>query len=133
MLTELNVLDHTILDEEHHQMLMLIFDTEDVWQVKSSGGIFNKYQTKKLSNKRNAEHLICLNKKIENYLGYIQENGIQKSFPSCENPAQYSYEIHIVTDFSPAPDYLELIEKWNQYITQQRADIIISNEVRLHN
>ncbi len=130
MLTELDILDHVLLN--NNCMLMLVVDTEDVWKIESTGGFFN-FKQKKLQQERNLEHLICLKKKIENYIGYIYNNGIKISFPDYDTSKQYIYEIHIITDFFPAPDYLELIHKMNEYIAKERNDIKITHEVKKRN
>lgn len=130
MLTEFDVLDHVVLDDKDHCMFMLIVDTEDIWRVSDTGGIFGIRQ-KRAERQRELEHLVCLKKKVENYIGYICDNGIIKSFPDCPDPERYSYDIHIITDFVPKPDYIGLIGKMNDHISKQRSDIRITNEVKM--
>ncbi len=129
MLTEINIIDHMVLNEDEHCMIMLIVDTEDLWKVQPAGRLFD-FKYKKKVNERNFEHLVCLRKKIENYLQYIQANGIKNSFPDCVDFDKYSYKIHIITDFIPAVDYMELIDKLNVSISEQRNDIVISHELK---
>ena len=51
MLTELNMLDHTLLDENEKTMIMLIFDVEDLWRVELPRGL-EKFSYKKNVAKR---------------------------------------------------------------------------------
>lgn len=127
MLSELNMLDHTILDEEKKSMLMLIFDVENIWSVDSPRG-WGKLTYSKKQNEKNLEHLLCLKKKVENYISYIQSNGITKSFPNCKETNSYSYEIRVVTNFTPAPDYFDLIAQMNKVLAKQGMNIVVTHE-----
>lgn len=121
------MLDHTILDEDKKCMIMLIIDFEYLWQIDKRHGIFD-FRNKKKVKEKNLEHLIYLKKKVENYITYIQNGGLTENFPECNNSEKYSYEIRIVTDFSPKPDYLDLIENMNIYIAKQWSNIKITTE-----
>ena len=132
MIIELDMLDHVILDENNKCMIMLIFDIESLWAINDDSGIFRFGYGKKIREKR-LEHLIYLKKKIENYIGYISNSGLLKSFPECDNAGLYSYEIRVVTDFIPENDYIELIEKMNQSISKQSDKITIMYEVNNKN
>lgn len=127
MLVELDILDHVILDEDNRCMIMLIFDVEDLWHVESPHGLEKLTYNKKFREK-NTEHLLYLKKKVENYIGYIQNNGIMRSFPDCAEPSSFSYEIRVVTNFAPAFDYLDLIEQMNHVLTKQGLNILVTNE-----
>ncbi len=128
MIIQLDVLDHAILDEKNKCMIMLIIDSEDIWELPNLEGV-SKLKKKKMVKDKNLEHLVCLNKKVENYIIYIQNNGIMKSFPNCDAPESYSYEIRVISNFQPSSDYLELINRINKYIKKTRNDIYISNEI----
>ena len=127
VLTELNMLDHTLLDENEKTMIMLIFDVEDLWRVELPRGL-EKFSYKKKCSEKNMEHLVFLKKKVENYVSYILNNGIKQSFPHCDETESFSYEIRVVTNFTPAPDYLDLIKQMNNRISIQGLSIIITTE-----
>lgn len=128
MIVELDMLDHVVLDEKRQCMIMLIFDIESLWEVEDDTGIFHFQHARKVKEKR-LEHLIYLKKKVENYIGYISNNGLLNSFPECNCAELYSYEIRVVTDFVPEIDYIELIEKMNRHINKQSNKIKITYEV----
>lgn len=128
MLTELDILDHVILDEDNHRMVLIIVDTKAIWGIKNiEGMLINKWE--KILKEKNLEHIICLKKKIENYIEYIYSDEINKIFPYYEWLENYSYEIRVITDFYPSFDYLELINIINQNISMQKKDIFITNEI----
>ncbi|MCH5196868.1 MAG: hypothetical protein J1F28_09135 [Oscillospiraceae bacterium] len=128
MIIDLDVIDHVILDEENKLMLMLIFDSEDYWTVEPPHGLGVLTYNKKCKDK-NLEHLVYLKNKVENYIGHIQNNGIKLCFPDCAEPESYSYEIRTVTNFTPAFDYMDLIDQMNKVMSKQGLKIIITNEV----
>ena len=127
MITEFDMVDHMMLDEENHQVLMLIVDTQDLWRIEASGGLFNFGQKRKIEQKQ-LEHLVCLKKKVENYIGWIQADALKEQFPGCDSLEGYNYDIHIITDFVPDSAYMDLINKMNQYISTERNDIVLTHE-----
>lgn len=129
MITELNKLDHTILDENKKCMLMLIFDSKVFWRVNQPNN-FNLFRYKRMLKDKEIEHLVYLKNKVENYVKYILNDGIIKSFPKCADYKNYCYEIRIVTDFIPDNNYLELINKLNTYIANSVSGVIVTYEKR---
>ena len=127
MLVELDIIDHIALDEDKRCMIMLIFDVEDLWHIEAPHGL-EKLTYNKKCREKNTEHLLYLKKKVENYIGYIQNDGIRRSFPDCDNPESFSYEIRVVTNFAPTLDYLDLIEQMNHVLTRQGLNIVVTNE-----
>ena len=127
MIIELDILDHAILDEDNRCMVMFVFDLENIWLIEKQNYL-NHYRYNRLVKEKNNEHLIYLKRKIENYVDYVQNNGLLRSFSNCVNPELYKYEIKIITDFIPSMDYLNLIEEMNNYLTEQLLNILITTE-----
>ena len=93
-------------------IIMLIIDTHEPWDVDAPKGFFDIKQ-KKLAENKKLEHLVCLNKKIGNYINCIASNGISGYFPERDDLSDYNYRIQIITDFNPDKEYLDAIEKTN--------------------
>ncbi len=127
MITDLDILDHTILIEDEKCMLLLIFDSQLIWEVEKLSG-FHKLKLKHKIKEKNLEHLIYLKKKIENYINYIYNNGILKSFPECTDWTKYRYEIRISSDFKFNSEFIRLIDYFNSILKKQRYDIIVTYE-----
>lgn len=131
MINELDILDHTILDESKKCMLMLIFDSEDLWKVDKQNDL-SLIKYKRMLKDKKLEHLLYLEKKIESYVNYILNDGIVISFPNCTEHKVYSYEIRVITNFIPDDDYLSAIDKLNKYIARSTSNVIITHEKRIN-
>lgn len=129
MLTEFDMVDHMVLDEENHKLIMLIVDTQELWSVALDTGLFHFGHKRKIKQKQ-LEHLVCLKKKVENYAGWIQADMLKDQLPDCDSLQGYDYEIHIVTDFKPEQEYLDFIKSMNQYFAARQNAIVLTHEQR---
>ena len=127
MITEFNVVDHAGLDEKTKTMILLIVDYSEIWQSGANESVTG-FRTHRHQRELNLKHLLCLKKKVECYIDYIQKGGISKSFPYCSNPSEYSYDIRIVTDFDPKSDYLRVIDNLNAHISKYYTNVFVSTE-----
>ena len=128
MIIDLEILDHTILIEDKECMLLLIFDSKSIWEVEKLSGL-QRFKLKYKIEEKKLEHLAYLKKKIENYITYIYNNGILKSFPKCENWTKYKYEIRISSDFEFDSESLKLIDYFNFILKNKRYNITVTHEV----
>ena len=127
MITEFDLLDHVMLDEETKTMLLLVIDLGELWKLDKKPGVLN-FRAQRLQEEKNLEHLICLKNKVEAYVSYIRNTGLLRSFPGTPNPEQYDYEIRVLTDFDPEPDYLQTIRNMNYRLSQFTDKIKITTE-----
>lgn len=131
MITELDMLDHTILFEEQKNILMLIVDPADTWKVeekKDLKGLFKGNVESDMMRK----HFIYLCKKIENYINYINNNGLINNFPEIKDFInEYSYEIRVVTQFEPEKWYLDTINEYNKKLEGNNKKIVITHELKV--
>ncbi len=131
MIIELDKLDHTILFEEQKNILMLIVDPADIWKAEEKKGIKGLFKGNAESNKMR-EHYIYLCKKIENYINYINNNGLINNFPEIKDSInEYSYEIRVVTQFQPEKWYLDTITEYNKRLENNSKKIVITHEVKV--
>ena len=130
MLIELDKIDHIVIDDNNKCIIMLIIDTHEPWDVDAPKGIFDIKQ-KKLAENKKLEHLVCLNKKIGNYINCIASNGISGYFPERDDLSDYNYRIQIITDFNPDKEYLDAIEKTNQFYARQTNRLTIVQETKI--
>lgn len=128
MVHELDKLDQALLDKNRKCMLMLIFDHDDLWKVTKPSGLKALKYNKMLKDK-NLDHKLYLLKKINNYLTYIENGGILQSFPNCTDSDTYTYEIRVVTNTMPNPDFFEFIKDMNNHISKQLSFIVITHEI----
>ena len=131
MITELDKLDHTILLEEQKNILMLIFDSADIWKVEEKKGLMGLFKGNAESDMMR-KHYIYLCKKIENYINYINNNGLINSFPEIKELInEYSYEIRVVTQFQPEKWYLDTIDEFNKKLESNNKKIVITHEFKI--
>ncbi len=128
MITDLDILDHTILIEDEECMLLLIFDSKSIWEVEELSGL-QRFKLKYKIEEKKLEHLAYLKKKIENYIIYIYNNGILNSFPKCENWKNYKYEIRISSDFEFDSESVKLIDYFNSILKDKSYNITVTHEV----
>lgn len=128
MITDLDILDHTILIEDEECMLLLIFDSKLIWEVEELSGL-QRFKIKYKIEEKKLEHLAYLKKKIENYITYIYNNGILNSFPKCENWKKYKYEIRISSDFEFDSESVKLIDYFNSILKDKSYNITVTHEV----
>ena len=131
MITELDKLDHTILLEEQKNILMLIFDSADIWKVEEKKGLMGLFKGNAESDMMR-KHYIYLCKKIENYINYINNNGLINNFPEIKELInEYSYEIRVVTQFQPEKWYLDTINEFNKRLEGNNKKIVITHELKV--
>ena len=124
MIIELEKLDHAILLEEEKCILMLIFDSADIWNEKKSKLFFDKQKQK---HETDAKHYIYLRNKVENYCNYILNEGLITNFPEIKDKIdEYKYEIRLVTDFKPEEWYIEAVKELNDNIKMNTNKNIIT-------
>ena len=125
MIIELDILDHTILFEEQKNILMLIVDPADIWKVEEKKGLKGLFKGN-AENDMMRKHYIYLCKKIENYINYINNNGLINNFPEIKDFInEYSYEIRVVTQFQPEKWYLDTINEINKKLEGNSKKIVI--------
>lgn len=131
MITELDKLDHTILFEEQKNILMLIVDSADTWKVEEKKGLKGLFKGNAESDMMR-KHFIYLCKKIENYINYINNNGLINNFPEIKDFInEYSYEIRVVTQFEPEKWYLDTINEYNKKLEGNNKKIVITHELKV--
>jgi len=129
MIIELDKLDHTILLEESKNILMLIFDATDIWKAESKKGPLRRLFKLNTDNNMKQKHFIYLCKKIENYINYINNNGLINNFPKIKDTIdEYSYEIRVVTQFQPEQWYFDTISEFNKKLQGSSKKIVITHE-----
>ena len=84
MVIELDKLDHTILIEEAKNIIMLIIDPADIWKVEEKKGLRGLFKPN-FENDMMRKHYIYLCKKIENYINYINNDGLINNFPEIKD------------------------------------------------
>lgn len=130
MIIELDKLDHTILLDKQKNILMLIFDPADLWQVEEKKGLRGLFKSN-TGNDMIQKHYIYLCKKIENYVNYINNNGLINNFPEIKDFInEYSYEIRVVTQFQPEKWYLDTINEINKKLEGNSKKIVITHEFK---
>ena len=130
MIIELDKLDHTILLDKQKNILMLIFDPADLWQVEEKKGLRGLFKSN-TGNDIIQKHYIYLCKKIENYVNYINNNGLINNFPEIKDFInEYSYEIRVVTQFQPEKWYLDTINEINKKLEGNSKKIVITHEFK---
>lgn len=131
MITELDKLDHTILFEEQKNILMLIVDPADIWKVEEKKGLKGLFKGN-AENGMMRKHFIYLCKKIENYINYINNNGLINNFPEIKDFInEYSYEIRVVTQFQPEKWYFDTINEFNKKLEGNNKKIVITHELKV--
>lgn len=131
MITELDKLDHTILFEEQKNILMLIVDPADIWKVEEKKGLKGLFKGN-AENDMMRKHYIYLCKKIENYINYINNNGLINNFPEIKDFInEYSYEIRVVTQFQPEKWYFDTINEFNKKPEGNNKKIVITHELKV--
>jgi hypothetical protein len=131
MIIELDKLDHTILFEEQKNILMLIVDPADIWIVEEKKGLKGLFKGNAESDMMR-KHFIYLCKKIENYINYINNNGLINNFPETKDFInEYSYEIRVVTQFEPEKWYLDTINEYNKKLEGNNKKIVITHELKV--
>lgn len=131
MIIELDMLDHTILFEEQKNILMLIVDPADIWKVEEKKGLKGLFKGNAESDMMR-KHFIYLCKKIENYINYINNNGLINNFPEIKDFInEYSYEIRVVTQFEPEKWYLDTINEYNKKLEGNNKKIVITHELKV--
>lgn len=131
MIIELDILDHTILFEEQKNILMLIVDPADIWKVEEKKGLKGLFKGN-AENDMMRKHYIYLCKKIENYINYINNNGLINNFPEIKDFInEYSYEIRVVTQFQPEKWYFDTINEFNKKLEGNKKKIVITHELKV--
>ena len=131
MIIELDILDHTILFEEQKNILMLIIDPADIWKVEEKKGLKGLFKGN-AENDMMRKHYIYLCKKIENYINYINNNGLINNFPEIKDFInEYSYEIRVVTQFQPEKWYFDTINEFNKKLEGNKKKIVITHELKV--
>lgn len=130
MIIELDILDYTMLFEEQKNILMLIVDPADIWKVEGKKGLRGLFKGN-AENDMMRKHFIYLCKKIENYINYINNNGLINNFPEIKDSInEYSYEIRVVTQFQPEKWYLDTINEFNKKLEGNNKKIVITHELK---
>ncbi len=131
MIIELDILDHTILFEEQKNILMLIVDPADIWKMEEKKGLRGLFKGN-VENDMMRKHFLYLCKKIENYINYINNNGLINNFPEIKDFInEYSYEIRVVTQFEPEKWYLDTINEYNKKLEGNNKKIVITHELKV--
>lgn len=131
MIIELDILDHTMLFEEQKNILMLIVDPADIWKVEEKKGLKGLFKGN-VENDMMRKHFLYLCKKIENYINYINNNGLINNFPEIKDFInEYSYEIRVVTQFQPEKWYLDTINEYNKKLEGNNKKIVITHELKI--
>ncbi len=131
MIIELDILDHTILFEEQKNILMLIVDPADIWKMEEKKGLRGLFKGN-VENDMMRKHFLYLCKKIENYINYINNNGLINNFPEIKDFInEYSYEIRVVTQFQPEKWYLDTINEYNKKLEGNNKKIVITHELKI--
>lgn len=131
MIIELDILDYTMLVEEQKNILMLIVDPADIWKVEGKKGLRGLFKGN-AENDMMRKHFIYLCKKIENYINYINNNGLINNFPEIKDSInEYSYEIRVVTQFQPEKWYLDTINEFNTKLKGNNKKIVIAHESKV--
>lgn len=131
MIIELDILDHTILFEEQKNILMLIVDPADIWKVEYKKGLRGLFKGN-VENDMMRKHFLYLCKKIENYINYINNNGLINNFPEIKDFInEYSYEIRVVTQFQPEKWYFDTINEFNNKLEGNNKKIVITHELKV--
>lgn len=131
MIIELDILDYTMLVEEQKNILMLIVDSADIWKVEGKKGLRGLFKGN-AENDMMRKHFIYLCKKIENYINYINNNGLINNFPEIKDSInEYSYEIRVVTQFQPEKWYLDTINEFNTKLKGNNKKIVITHESKV--
>ncbi|SKA64255.1 hypothetical protein SAMN02745111_00936 [Eubacterium uniforme] len=129
MLIELDKIDKIVIDDNNLCIIMVIIDTIEPWVVDAPKGLFD-FKQKKIVEDKKLEHLVYLNKKVGNYINCIGANAVSNFFPDREDLAKYNYIIEVITNFDPDKEYLEAINKMNQFYSKQTDRIKIVQETR---
>lgn len=131
MIIELDILDHTILFEEQKNILMLIVDPADIWKMEEKKGLRGLFKGN-VENDMMRKHFLYLCKKIENYINYINNNGLINNFPEIKDFInEYSYEIRVVTQFQPEKWYFDTINEFNNKLEGNNKKIVITHELKV--
>ena len=132
MIIELEKLDHVVLLKEEKCILMLIIDPADIWNNQSGKGLKKLFKSN-LKREMDVKHHTYLCKKVENYVNYINNNGLINNFLDIRDSIdEYHYEIRIITQFEPEKWYFDTIEQLNNNTKEKiNKNVIITHELNI--